>query len=277
MNKLTKLLVLSSIASATLFANDNLVIDFEKKRLSQNPNVKASNIKIFYKKELEAKGWYGYILDFDAVIQDKNMKVKDTLFSDGKVVATDLFDITTSKSLKSTIVPNITDKYYQKSKLVAGSEKAKDKIVIFSDPLCPFCAQYVPEVIEFVNKNSDNIALYYYAFPLTHIHPASTILSKLIDIAKTTLGQEAVLKAYKVDWSKHFAPSTTDEKTILDAFNKELETNIKVQDLSKKEIVANLEKEIASGDDLLVSGTPTIYVNGEIDPTKELYKSLIKK
>ena len=131
MNKLTKLLVLSSIASATLFANDNLVIDFEKKRLSQNPNVKASNIKIFYKKELEAKGWYGYVLDFDAVIQDKNMKVKDTLFSDGKVVATDLFDITTSKSLKSTIVPNITDKYYQKSKLVAGSEKAKDKIVIF--------------------------------------------------------------------------------------------------------------------------------------------------
>lgn len=91
------------------------------------------------------------------------------------------------------------------------------------------------------------------------------------------LGQEAVLKAYKVDWSKHFAPSTTDEKTILDAFNKELETNIKVQDLSKKEIVANLEKEITSGDDLLVSGTPTIYVNGEIDPTKELYKSLIKK
>ena len=55
MNKLTKLLVLSSIASATLFANDNLVIDFEKKRLSQNPNVKASNIKIFYKKELEGK------------------------------------------------------------------------------------------------------------------------------------------------------------------------------------------------------------------------------
>ncbi len=31
MNKLTKLLVLSSIASATLFANDNLVIDFEKR------------------------------------------------------------------------------------------------------------------------------------------------------------------------------------------------------------------------------------------------------
>ncbi len=59
------------------------------------------------------------------------------------------------------MVPNITDKYYQKTKLVAGSEKAKDKIVIFSDPLCPLCPHYVPQVIEFVNKNPDNIALYY--------------------------------------------------------------------------------------------------------------------
>lgn len=277
MNKITKLLVLSSIASATLFANDNLVVDFEKKRLSQNPNVKASNIKVFYKKELEVKGWYGYILDFDAVIQDKNMKIKDTLFSDGKVVATDLFDIKTSKSLKSTVVPNITDKYYQKSKLIAGNEKAKDKIVIFSDPLCPFCMQYVPEVIDFVSKNSDNIALYYYAFPLIHIHPASTTLSKLIDIAKIKLGQDAVLKAYKVDWQKHFEVSTTDDKTILNAFNKELQTNIKIEDLNKKDVVNSLEKEIALGDDLLVAGTPTIYINGEIDPTKELYKSLIKK
>ena len=28
----------------------------------------------------------------------------------------------------------------------------KDKIVIFSDPLCPFCKDYVPEVIKHVNK-----------------------------------------------------------------------------------------------------------------------------
>ena len=277
MIKITKLLLLSSIVSATLFANDNLVVDFEKKRLSQNPNVKASNIKVFYKKELEVKGWYGYILDFDAVIQDKNMKIKDTLFSDGKVVATDLFDIATSKSLKSTVVPNITDKYYQKSKLIAGNEKAKDKIVVFSDPLCPFCMQYIPEVIEFVSKNSDNIALYYYAFPLTHIHPASTTLSKLIDIAKIKQGQDAVLKAYKVDWQKHFDASTTDEKTILNAFNQELQTNIKIEDLNKKDVVNSLDKEIAMGDDLLVAGTPTIYINGEIDPTRELYKTLIKK
>ena len=69
MYKLTKLLVLSSIASATLFANDNLVINFEKKRVAQNPNIQVKDIKVFYKKELEIKGWQGYILDLDATIQ----------------------------------------------------------------------------------------------------------------------------------------------------------------------------------------------------------------
>lgn len=277
MKKFTKLLLLSSLISSSLFANDNLVIDFEKKRLAQNPNVKANNIKVFYKKELDIKGWYAYVLDFDAIIQDKNMKIKDTLFSDGKVVAIDLFDIATSKSLKSTVVPNLTEKYYQKSKLVAGNEKAKDKIVVFSDPLCPFCMKYVPELIEYVEKNSDTMALYYYAFPLTHIHPASTTLSKLIDIVKTKQGSAMLLKAYSVDWTAHFDPSTTDEKTILDAFNSELKTSIKLDELNKKDVVNALEKEISMGDDLLVGGTPTVYVNGEIDPTKELFKTLGKK
>lgn len=277
MYKLTKILVLSSIASATLFANDNLVINFEKKRVAQNPNIQVKDIKVFYKKELEIKGWQGYILDLDATIQNKNMKVKDTLFTDGKVIATDLFDATTGKSLKDTITPTLSNKYYDKSKLIAGSEKAKDKIVIFSDPLCPFCMQYIPEVIEYVNQNSSNIALYYYAFPLTHIHPASIPLSKLIDIAKTKGGTDMVLKAYNINWSNFFEPSSTDDKIILEEFNKNMQTNIKLEELNKKELTLSLEKEISMGENALVSGTPTIYINGERDTTREKYKSLANK
>ncbi|WP_026803125.1 thioredoxin domain-containing protein [Aliarcobacter lanthieri] len=277
MIKITKLLVLSAFASVTLLANDNSVIDFEKKRVAQNPNVKVKNIKVFYKKELELKDWNGYILELDATIQDKNMKVKDILFSDGKVIATDLYDITTGKSLKDTVTPTLSDKYYQKSKLIAGNEKAKNKIVVFSDPLCPFCTQYIPEVIDFVNKNSDQIALYYYSFPLTHIHQASVPLSKLIDIAKVKNGNDILMKVYTTDWAKYFEPNSTDETIILEAFNKELGLDIKIEELNKKEINSIIEKDIAMGEDVLVSGTPTIYVNGEKDTTREKYKSLGKK
>lgn len=277
MKNLAKILMISSLAGLSLFASDKLVIDFEKQRLSQNPNVKIKNIKVFYKKELEAKGWYAYILDINASIQNKNMNVKDTIFSDGKNVATDLFDISTGKSLKDSVVPNLNEAYYKKSHLIAGNEKAKDKIVVFSDPLCPYCVQYIPELISFVGKNSDSLALYYYSFPLTNIHPAATPLSVLIEIAKEKIGKEAILKAYSINWEKYFSPKSTDEKIILEAFNKEMKTDIKIEDLQKKENLANLEKDISMGDNALVNGTPTVYINGQRDSSKELYKTLIKK
>ena len=82
----------------------------------------------------------------------------------------------TGKSMKDSVNPNLNEKYYDKSKLIAGNPNAKDKIVLFSDPLCPFCIDFAPDVINYVNKNSNKIALYYYSFPLSS-HPASTRVS----------------------------------------------------------------------------------------------------
>ena len=58
MNKISKLLSLSAILSISLIAGDDAVINFEKSRISQNPNVKVNDIKISAKKELALAGWY---------------------------------------------------------------------------------------------------------------------------------------------------------------------------------------------------------------------------
>ncbi len=181
--KIRTALALGTLLATSLFANDNLVIEYEKKRVSQNPNIKIKDIKINTKKELSIAGWTGYILDINASVQGKDIQAKDFLFTNGTHIAPELIDIKTMQSMKDVIVPNLTDKYYKKDNLIAGNEKAKNKVVLFSDPLCPFCMDYIPTVIAEVNKNKENIALYYYAFPLTQIHPASLPLSKLIDIA----------------------------------------------------------------------------------------------
>ena len=277
MNKLTKLLVLSSIASATLFANDSTVVDFEKKRVAQNPNVKVKDVKVNTKKDLPLAGWNGYILDVEAIVQEKSLKVKDILFSNGDYIALDLIDAKTGKSLKDLVTPNLTSNYYDKTKLIAGNHNAKDKIVVFSDPLCPFCMEYIPEVINYVNKNSDSIALYYYAFPLVQIHPASVALSKIIEVAKNKGVKDIELKAYKTDWETYFSPKENDEKKILEAFNKELKTNIKLEEIASKDINEKLSKDMSMGEEVMVTGTPTIFVNGVKDTTRELYKTLGKK
>lgn len=277
MRKFSKLLSLSVLLSVSLFASDDVVIEFEKKRVSSNPNIKVNDIKINTKKELALSGWNGYILDVEANIQGKDIKVKDILFSDGKFIALELLDAKTGKSLKDLMTPNLTANYYNKSKLIAGNHNAKDKIVIFSDPLCPFCMDYVPEVIKHVNKNSDSIALYYYHFPLLGLHPAAAPLSKLIEVARHKGIKDAELKAYKIDWEPHFSSKSTDEKKILEAFNKELKTDIKLEEITSKEINEVLQKDILMGEDVMVQGTPTIFINGVKDATREKYETLGKK
>ncbi len=253
-----------------------MVLDYEKKRVSQNPNVKVKDIKINTKKELALAGWTGYILDIDAVVQGKEIKAKDFLFTNGTHIAPELIDMKTMQSLKDSLFPNLTEKYYNKSNFIAGNEKAKNKIVLFSDPLCPFCMDYIPTVIAEVNKNKENIALYYYAFPLTQIHPASLPLSKIIEVAHNKGVADIITKAYTADWSKYFDEKDTDEAKILEAFNKEFGTNIKIEELNKKELNDKIAKDISMGDDVMVSGTPTIYVNGVKENPKFNFDTLGK-
>ena len=278
MNKFSKILSISILLSSALYAtsSDENIISFEQKRISQNPNVKIKDIKINTKKELPLNGWYGYILDVEANVQGKDINAKDILFSDGKYISLELIDSTTGKSLKDLVTPNLTDSFHDKSKLIAGNHNAKDKIVLFSDPLCPFCKDYVPDVIKYVNKNKDSIALYYYNFPLS-IHPAATPLSKLIEVAKHKGVKDVELRAYEIDWEPYFDVKTTDEKKILEAFNKEFKTNIKLEEISTNEIKALIEKDITMGEEVMVQGTPTIFVNKVKDSTKLKYETLGKK
>jgi len=276
MNRFSKILTLSIFLSASLFASDDVVVEFEKKRVAQNPNVKVNSITVNTKKELPVSGWNGYILDVNANVQGKDINAKDIIFSDGKYISLDLIDAQTGKSLKDFVTPNLTAKYYDKSKLIAGNHNAKDKIVIFSDPLCPFCMDYVPDVINYVNKNKDKIALYYYHFPLISIHPAAVPLSKLIEVAKHKGVKDVELKVYKANWEQYFDAKSVDEKKILEVFNKEFKTNIKLEEITANEINENLKKDISMGEDVMVQGTPTVFVNGEKDSSRQKYETLGK-
>ena len=278
MNKLSKLLSTTLLLSVSLYANsDNTILEFEKKRVAQNPNVTVKDVTINTKKELPLNGWNGYIMDVKVNLQGKDVNAKDIIFSDGKYISLDLIDAATGKSLKELVTPNLSENYYDKSKLIAGNHNAKDKIVIFSDPLCPFCIDYVPEVIKYVQKNNDTLALYYYHYPLLGLHPAAGILVKLIDIAKEKGIKDAELKAYQIDWEKHFDSKSTDDKKILEAFNKEFKTTIKAEELNADKINSVIEKDISMGEEAMVAGTPTIFINGVKDSSRIKYETLGKK
>ena len=278
MKSASKVLTLAVLLTTSLFASvsDDNVLKFEKERISQNPNVKLENVSINTKKELPVKGWYDYIIDVEATVENKTVNAKDIVFSDGRYISLDLIDSKNGKSLKDLVTPSLTTKYYNKAKLIAGNHNAKDKIVIFSDPLCPFCMDYVPEVINHVNKNKDSVALYYYHFPLLRLNPAAGPLSKLMELGKEKGIKDIELKVYEADWDEYFDSKQSDEKKILTGFNKVFKTSFTEDDLSSIELTDLVEEDTKMGEDVMVQGTPTIFVNGEKDTMRTEYKKLGK-
>ncbi len=273
-----KLLLASTLLSSVVFANavDDAIIKFEKKRFSKNSQIEVKDVKINMKKKMPLEGWHGYIIDVTAEVQGKELKAKDMVFSNGTFVSPDLFDIKTGASLKDNMSPTLSAEYYNKSHLIAGNHKAKNKIVVFSDPLCPFCMDYIPDVIQHVKKNSDTIALYYYHFPLLRLHPAADALTKLMELAKHKGIKDIELKVYEADWDKHFSERETNHQKVIDGFNKEFKTNFSFTDVMTKEGREAVLLDIKMGEEVMVQGTPTIFVNGEKDNSKLKYETLGK-
>lgn len=68
--------------------------------------------------------------------------------------------------------------------MVVGDPSAKNKIIVFSDPDCPFCRKLHPELKDIVKKRKD-IAFYIKLFPLVKLHPQSYEKSKAIMCKKS--------------------------------------------------------------------------------------------
>lgn len=277
MSSLIKLLVVGTLVSSSFLlaeTTDEKIIKFEKERFSQNKRIKIKNISISTKRAMPVENWNGYIVDIEASMAGNSVNAKDIVFSDGKIIAPELYDINTGASLKDLMNPDLSSKYYDKSRLIAGNHNAKDKLVVFSDPLCPFCMDLIPDIIEHVKRNEDSIALYYYHFPLLRIHPAAGTLVKLMNLAKKDKVEDIELKVYRADWDKYFNSKEKNAKRIIDGFNKEFKTNYSLMDVNKLDIREEVSQDIKMGQDVFVQGTPTVFVNGKQDKSKLKYEML---
>lgn len=278
-----KILQMGTIAvllATSLFANaevDKKVITFEKERFLTNQGLKLQEVKISNKVPLPLKGWYGYVLSIKANVPGRGVVGgQDMLFSNGEAVSMELINMKDGTSFKDLLTPKVSIKYYKKDHLIAGNANAKNQVVVFSDPLCPFCQQTLPAMIEKADAHADEIALYYYHFPLLSIHPAANALSKAMIVAKQKGIKDVEIKTYRTDFSPYFTPRETNAQKILDGFNKALKTNITVDEINSVKVEKEIISDLQMGEDVMVQGTPTTFVNGKNDKTRTLFSALGK-
>ena len=121
-----------------------------------------------------------------------------------------------------------------------------------------------------MKKSPKRYAIYYYHLPLLRIHPASALLVQAAVAAELKGTKEVILKLYNVK----VKPDEKDAKIILKAFNKVVGTKITMKDLKNPKIREQIEFDSKVANDIMVAGTPTIYIDGKIDRTKQKYKKV---
>ena len=272
---LTILIIGSSLAIA---GSDADVVNFVKKKLSNNRGLKINSIKVAEKLPIPGvKGWSAYVIEADLELtRDKKTRkigFETIVFVSKNLIATELIDRKTGMDIRSVLQPKLPDDIYADSHLLYGNPDAKHKLILFSDPLCPFCRMYVPELLKAVKQNPDKIALFYYHLPLSAIHPASDTLVRVMEVAKLRGRKDIVDKMYSIK----IDPELKDEKKILKIVEKETGMKITPQELHEKRIEKVILHDRITARKMLVTGTPTIFADGKKDITREKYKSYIKK
>ena len=285
-----KLLSLSLIASAILLAEptikegkktvskDEKVLTYEKRRVSRNPNIELNSIKVSKKVDFkEVDGWSAYVFDLDLKLkkEKQDLQTQDILFTNGDFVTSDFTNIKTGASLKNSISVDAPMSYYDEEHFLVGNRDAKNKLLVFSDPLCPFCMDFVPDLIEFVKKHPKDFGLYYYHFPIASIHPAAVTLIKAAMVAEKNGEKDVIERLYAN--ATDFKSRETDVSKNLKSFNEKLKSNVKLEDIEDKKIEERFSEDIVKARKIMVKGTPTLFVNGKLDRTKKSYLDLVKK
>jgi thiol:disulfide interchange protein DsbC len=278
-----KLLTIAiTLSSSSLLATDvplefdAKVTTFLQKSIAPNENYTFDKVVIVKKEAMkEMPEWMVYFvrIDLNLIKQEgKKLSVNDIVFTNGKILSKDFADLSSGRSIKGNYSLDVDASAYNAEHLLAGSLNAPHKIVVFSDPLCPFCMDFLPEVIADVEANPQTFALFYYHFPL-NIHPAAPTLVKAMLLAEEQGDKAIVKKVYK----EFFDIKESNEKVILDLFNKALNKNFTVEQINQAHILQKLNQDYELATALMVNGTPTIYLDGKKDDTKRSYRKFMKE
>jgi len=277
-----KLLTITILLSISLQANQKIdtdILKYEKRKISsilKRQKIELNDVSIILKKDLKQDGWYGYVFNLTFTVKGKQLTQKDTLFTNGTLITPELINAKTKRSFKDMMYPILSDKYFDKKHLIAGNPSAKHTLVLFSDPLCPICLDEVPFIIKNVMKNPEKMALYYYHLPLD-MHPTASTLSKASIIATQMGIKDVDYKVYTTNFSNFYdGYAETDNQKALDFFNETFKTNITMEQINDTKLNERLEYDLDMADEAFVNGTPTLFLDGEIDKSRMKYEEYLK-
>ncbi|HFS82373.1 MAG TPA: DsbA family protein [Epsilonproteobacteria bacterium] len=266
------LIVASAVNAEATLPTEKQLKKFLKKNVVRNPQVKLNSVTVIEQQtHKDLPGWDILLLNMELTYQKKEIKAPELIFVKDGFIVPDIAQVETGNSYKKDIKPSVPEALYDDAHLLFGNKEAKHKLLVFSDPMCPFCQEVVPAMMKAAQKHPETLALYYYHLPLLRIHPVSDVLTRVMHVAQHEGKLDAVKKIYKmkIDYKE------TDTTKILAAVKKDTGYVVSAEKIDAKEVREAIKKDEETASRMMVTGTPSIYVDGKWDKTRDGYKKLI--
>jgi len=265
------------IASIALNANpvpDNkTLIKYVKRNIVKNPQVKLDGVTVIETKtHKDLPGWTILLTTMDLTYQKKEVHAPEMMFVKDGLITGHLVNQKTGNDYRNEIKPTVPESMYDKEHLLFGNKDAKHKVLIFSDPQCPFCMELIPQIFKAAKENPTKLAVYYYHLPLLRIHPVSDVLTRVMHVAQHEGKMDVLEKLY----SLKINPQEKDVKKILAAVKKHANYSVTAAQIDDKKVKAAIKADADAAGKMMVSGTPTIYIDGEWDKMRNGYEKLVK-
>jgi protein-disulfide isomerase len=277
----TVLLILISLTFNLNAMSEMEVKRYMKKYIEKKMHSPVKKIDVISKYHIdEVPDWEVYFLSMRVEItlggKTKTSTVPQTIFTKGDKITFKLMkkgmngqkNINYAKLLK----PKVPKSAYDDAHFMAGSKTAPHKILIFSDPFCPYCQTKVPEVLKVVRENPKVYGLYYYHLPLLKIHPAADLVTKAMHIFHKKNEIDKMMALYDL----FLEPTETDPKEIIQAIKEKTGVTFTKKQLSTQALKDAFAVDKKMRRQLQVTSTPTIFIDGKWDKRREKYKLYAK-
>lgn len=140
---------------------------------------------------------------------------------------------------------------------IAGNKNAQIKLVVYSDFECPFCKRFYPTFKKLLTEYDDKVSFEYKHYPLD-FHPNAQKAAEASECAgdqgkfwqyhdKIFENQESLSFASLKQWAKDIGLNPGSFNSCLDS----------------GKYAAKVRADFSEGQSLGVSGTPTVFINGE--------------
>jgi len=275
MSLMSKLLMstvaLTSILSAQEQPDNEALVKYVKQSVVKNPDVVVKGVTVIESKtDARLPGWTILMTTMDVEFQKKEIHAPEMMFVKDGLITGHLSDVKTGNDYRELIKPTVPQSYYDDAHLLFGNKDATHKILIFSDPQCPFCQDLVPAIFKAAKDNPAKIAIYYYHLPLLRIHPVSDVLTRVMHIAQHEGKTDIVEKIYALD----IEAKETNLTKILDAVKTQTGYVLTLEQVNAQAVKDALKADQSAAEKLLVTGTPTVYIDGEWDRERNGYEKL---